>query len=145
MPEGHTRYRTRLGAACILVLPTLLLGSWALPTATPAEASFSDVIAETQGIVGGTWDVQDDPNSRGCLLPSGAAGRSTSALRIGAPSSVIAPVTAYWEGLGYTVVQLEIGPVTQLLGTTDAGQQLILRVSDRATTLQGESECRPSE
>jgi hypothetical protein len=126
------------------VLPTLLLGSWALPASSPAP-SFSAVIPETQSIVGGEWQVQDDPNSRGCILPNGTAGRTTSVLRIGEPSSAIDAVAVYWEAQGYTVQRLDIGPVTQLLATTGAGQQLIVRASDRATTLQGESECRPAE
>jgi len=125
-------------------------GSDSVPTLEQARADFYAVIDDTQELIGGEWDVQDDPNSRGCLLEDGSAGRTFSVLRLAPPSDLsvtasvtTASVTAAWEQAGYEVEQMSIGPVTQLIATSEAHEQLIFRVSDRAMTLQGESECRP--
>ncbi len=135
------------GAACILVLPTLLLGSCMTPPAeTGATADFFAVIDATQDLAGGQWDVQDDPTSRGCVLPDGTEGETFSALRISVmPAVVLNSVAAAWEDYGYSVDRESIGPVNQLVATNSTSEVLIFRVSDRAMTLQGESECQPSE
>ena len=112
------------------------------PTLDEARDTFYSAIDGTQALLTGTWAAQDDPTPRHCELQSGGQGLSFSALRIGSAGS-IADVTAAWEGWGYSVERTVVGPVIQLIGTTEAGQLLILRSSDRATTLQGESECRP--
>lgn len=134
------------GAACFLVLPFLLLGS-CMSVPPPAAVVATDifvVIDATQDLVGGEWDVRDDPNSRGCVLTNGGPGRTFSALRISSDPIVSVPsVTAAWEDFGYAVDALAIGPVTQLTGTADDGSLLIFRLSDRGMTLQGEGECEP--
>lgn len=137
-----------VGAACFLVLPVLLLGSCMrapLPAAAPVT-EFLAVIDDTQRLVGGVWENQDDPNSRGCVLADGSAGRTFSALRIAASpvNAVQSSVAASWEDLGYSVETMTVGPVIQLIGTGELGEQLIFRLSDRAMTLQGESSCSPS-
>ena len=112
------------------------------PTLTEARDAFYATIGDTEELLGGTWDVQDDPSPRHCELQSGGSGLNYSALRI-APSDTIIPVAAVWEEWGYAVQTDTIGPVDQLIGTNEAAAVLILRSSDRATTLLGESECRP--
>lgn len=143
-----------VGAACFLVLPVLLLGSCMVPahTATSPDASTlaearSDLYAaldDTQRLIGGQWSNQDDPDSRGCAIGD-SPGRTYSALRIADPvADPLSAVTAAWEGDGYSVERLEIGPVSQLTGTNAGAALLIFRLSDRAMSLQGESECRPA-
>ena len=112
------------------------------PTLTEARDAFYETIDDTEQLLGGTWDVQDDPSPRQCELQSGGSGLNYSALRI-APGDTITPVAAVWEEWGYAVQTDTIGPVDQLIGTNEAAAVLILRSSDRATTLLGESECRP--
>ena len=143
-----------VGAACFLVLPVLLLGSCMTraqadsasdaPTLAQARSDLYSTLDETQELIGGSWSNLDDPNSRGCIL-GGTAGRTFSALRtaspVGDPSSAVA---AAWEEEGYTVDSSQIGPVAQLIGTNEGAALLIFRLSDRAMTLQGESECRPA-
>jgi len=112
------------------------------PTLTEARDAFYETIDDTEQLLGGTWDVQDDPSPRQCELQSGGSGFNYSALRI-APGDTITAIAAVWEEWGYSVQADTIGPVDQLIGTNEAAAVLILRSSDRATTLLGESECRP--
>ena len=144
-----------VGAACFLVLPVLLLGSWMTqaqaatsggPSLAEARAALFAHVDDAQQIAGGSWQSQDDPDSRGCTLPDGTSGRAYSVLRIASdPSATAIPLlTGEWTGLGYEVERAEIGPVTQLIATSADGELLIFRASDRAMTLQGESECRPA-
>ena len=112
------------------------------PTLTEARDAFYETIDDTEQLLGGTWDVQDDPSPRHCELQSGGSGLNYSALRI-APADTITSVAGVWETWGYSVQADTIGPVDQLIGTNEAAEVLILRSSDRATTLLGESECRP--
>jgi hypothetical protein len=143
-----------VGAACFLVLPVLLLGSCmtqaqavtsGAPTLAEARAEFFAIVDDTERIAGGTWNNQDDPTGRGCELADGSRGRTFSALRL-APAPdlpVTEPIVDLWDDWGFSVASTEIGPVTQLVATTDAHEILIFRVSASAMTLQGESECRP--
>ena len=73
MRSGGARWIARGGgAACILVLPTLLLGSCMVqadvrasgPTLAEARDAFYATIDDTEDLLGGTWDVQDDPAPR---------------------------------------------------------------------------------
>ena len=112
------------------------------PTLAEARDAFYATIDDTEDLLGGTWDVQDDPSPRQCELQSGGSGLNYSALRI-APSDTITAIATVWEEWGYSVQTDTIGPVDQLIGTNEAAVVLILRASDRATTLMGESECRP--
>ena len=160
------------GAACFLVLPTLLLGSCMVqdqsgfapgvgagfaadaPTLEQARDDFYAVVDSTVELVGGEWENQDSATSRGCVVSFGLAGRTYSALRIApradahdpsAPgtSAILRSVTSSWTRLGFTVERTRIGPAVQLLAMSGANEQLIFRISDHAMTLQGESECRP--
>ena len=143
-----------VGAACFLVLPVLLLGSCMTraqadaaqdaPSLAEARSALYAALDETQQLIGGVWSNQDDPNSRGCILGDDT-GRTFSALRIATPiADPSSAVAAAWEDAGYTVDSTEIGPVSQLIGTNAGAALLIFRLSDRAMTLQGESECRPA-
>ena len=143
-----------VGAACFLVLPVLLLGSCTTraqaeagqdaPSLAEARSALYATLDETQELIGGVWSNLDDPNSRGCILDADV-GRTFSALRTATPvADPSAAVAAAWEEAGYTVDSTEIGPVAQLVGTNAGAALLIFRLSDRAMTLQGESECRPA-
>ena len=156
MRSGNAQGVARgVGAACFLVLPVLLLGSCVPhrlavtsggPSLTQAREEFFALIDATQQLAGGTWEVQDDPSTRGCELPDGGLGRTFSALRLAPPPTapIADPIADAWDDLGYSVARTDIGPVSQLVATGDGSEILILRVSDRAMTLQGESECRPA-
>ena len=143
-----------VGAACFLVLPVLLLGSCMTraqadaaqdaPSLAEARSALYSTLDETQELIGGVWSNLDDPDSRGCIIGDDA-GRTFSALRTAHPvADPSAAVAAAWEDAGYTVESTEIGPVSQLIGTNAGAALLIFRLSDRAMTLQGESECRPA-
>ena len=137
------------GAACFLVLPTLLLGSWITPadatgiTLEQARDSFYSTIDSTEQAAGGDWRVQDSSATLGCAVNFGQTGRAYSALRISSTvdPDALAEVTSLWTSLGYDLERTSIGPATQLVATGDGGEQLIFRTSERAMTLQGESEC----
>jgi hypothetical protein len=105
------------------------------------------VLDETQVALGGTWDNQDDPTSRGCVIPPFTEGELYPALRVGPPppdvASVVNTVTALWRSRGYSVDETPIDTVFELQATGGSGEIAILRVSPDAMTLHGESECRP--
>ncbi len=147
-----------VGAACLLVLPALLLGSCMLqpsaravtdPTALDARAALTSVLDDTQDLLGGTWDSQDDPTPRSCAVQWGLAGDAYAALRLSSSvpdSRALESVRRVWERLGYTVAFTAVGPASQLTATkglTDGF--MVFRMSDRGMTLQGESACRPAE
>ena len=150
-----------MGAACFLVLPALLLGSCMLmsdprvatsgssATAGQARDDFRAMLDDTQALIGGDWVDQDDPTPRACVVQWGLAGETYASLRLSATTPdtrLLSWVQREWERLGYDVERTEIGPASQLTGRTSIGGELvILRVSDRGVTLQGESACRPAE
>lgn len=117
-------------------------------SAEQARLHFSSVLDETQDLVGGVWENQDDPIARGCLLPVFSEGISFPALRTSDgprdPEATADEVLEAWSGWGYDVERVSIGSVIQLLGTTEQEETIIFRVNERAMTLQGESECRPA-
>lgn len=120
-------------------------------TVDEVRQDFSETLAATQELVGGTWDARDDPFPRSCA-ELGASGQQIPALRIGAPAADPAAaaeaVEAAWTGWGYTVSQTagaSMGlEVIELQAEGEAGGYLILRLSDQASTLQGESACAPT-
>lgn len=120
-------------------------------TAHEARQGFSETLAATEELVGGTWEVRDDPFPRSCAALV-ASGQQIPALRIGEPAADPAAaaqaVEAAWTGWGYTVSQtagVSMGfEVIELQAEGEVGEFLILRLSDQASTLQGESACAPT-
>jgi hypothetical protein len=128
------------------------LSGCAVPQATPvsdaeAHERFLGVLEQTQSIVGGEWQVLDDPTPRECVIPLRVTGERYPALRVGeAPvlSTIAADrVEAAWSYQGIRVTRADIGDVIEVKGETPEGELLILRVSASASTLLGEIECRP--
>ena len=120
------------------------------PTAvTDADAHdrFLGALDETQELVGGEWEVLDDPTPRECVIPLWVAGERYPALRLGdapALASVAADrVESAWNEQGMRVTRTDIGDVIEVKGETTSGELLVLRFSESASTLLGESECRP--
>jgi hypothetical protein len=117
-------------------------------TAEQARDSLYAILDATQRMLGGEFDNQDDPTARGCALALWQEGDHFPALRLGAAPAnadeVVATVSDYWDELGYELTTASLGEVLEVQGEGDLGEILILRVSDDAITLQGESECRPA-
>jgi hypothetical protein len=139
-------------------LVVVLAGSLSLVTAcAPDDASgetpegardrLYNTLDDTQGVLGGSWDNQDDPTSRGCVIPLWTDGELYPALRVGPPpinvARAVESAATLWRTLGYTVEEAEINTVVELQGSGAHGEVAILRVSSDAMTLHGESECRP--
>lgn len=118
---------------------------------TDAEARdrFIAVLDEAQRAVGGSWEVQDDPTPRECVVPLGVVGQRYPALRVGdAPPSIDGSaeiVEELWRDAGLSVQRATVGDVVEVKATSSFGELFIFRVSASASTLQGESECRPAE
>lgn len=112
-----------------------------------ARERFLTLVDEAQTIVGGDWQVRDDPTPRECVIPLWVGGERYPALRIGdapaAPSAAAERVEQAWIAAGLRVTRTDIGDVIEVKGETADGELLVLRVSASASTLLGESECRP--
>lgn len=117
---------------------------------SPVEArtELYEALDETEEIVGGAWENQDDPTARGCVIPFWVDGEMYPALRIGtAPGDASVALDAVfdaWAEWGYNVEKTLVGEVNELQARNSLDELLIFRVSDDAMTLQGESECRPN-
>jgi hypothetical protein len=116
-------------------------------TSESARDRFYGTLDEMQGVLGGRWDNQDDPTSRGCVIPLWTDGELYPALRVGTPPAdvgrAVSAAATLWRTLGYTVDEAKIDTVVELQATGAHGEVAILRVSGDAMTLHGESECRP--
>ena len=116
-------------------------------SAESARDRLYGLLDETQVVLGGTWENQDDPTSRGCVIPLFTEGEMYPALRVGTPparvAAAVASVTTLWRARGYTVDEAAIDTVREVQAEGDNGEIAILRVSAEAMTLHGESECRP--
>ena len=116
-------------------------------SAESARDRLYGLLDETQVVLGGTWENQDDPTSRGCVIPLFTEGEMYPALRVGTPparvADAVASVTTLWRTRGYTVDEAAIDTVREVQAEGDNGEIAILRVSAEAMTLHGESECRP--
>jgi len=116
-------------------------------SAESARDRLYGLLDETQVVLGGTWENQDDPTSRGCVIPLFTEGEMYPALRVGTPparvAAAVASVTTLWRTRGYTVDEAAIDTVREVQAEGDNGEIAILRVSAEAMTLHGESECRP--
>lgn len=152
-PPSTGAGRRRLVASVSVALAIVACSSGCMSagsdiTAEEARDALYDTLDETQQILGGTFDNQDDPTARGCALALWSEGNHFPALRLGAaPADTGAAVDAvsdYWTGIGYELTTATVGAVVEVQGMSDLGATLILRVSADATTLQGESACRPS-
>jgi len=142
-----------MGVVCLVTAPLLILCGCAIHpgsglTASQARVQFYSVLDDTQHAVGTeTWANLDDPTARGCVIPLLIEGRQFPGLRIGPvprnPRAIVNQVYASWTSWGYKVERSVTGPVIELQGKRAFDEILIFRVSDKAMTLQGESECRP--
>ncbi len=114
---------------------------------TEARDRFTAMLEETQRLIGGDWIVEDDPTPRECVVPLWVAGERYPALRIGdapaVPSAAVERVAEAWTADGMRVTRTDVGDVIEVKGETLDGEVLVLRVSGSASTLLGESECRP--
>ena len=143
-----------MGVVCLIATPLLILCGCAIQpgsglTASQARVQFYSVLDDTQNAVGTqTWANLDDPTARGCVIPLLIEGNQFPGLRIGPaprnPEATANQVYTSWTSWGYKVDRSVIGPVIELHGTRAIDEVLIFRVSDKAMTLQGESECRPA-
>lgn len=150
----------RTAALAVLALSLLLslpiaVGGCAVLAPTPvtdeqARDRFLAVLDDAQALVGGDWTVMDDPTPRECVIPLWVAGERLPALRVGdAPAGVAGVADAAervaqaWSTAGMRVTRTEIGEVVEVKGESTAGELIVLRVSEAASTLIGESECRP--
>jgi hypothetical protein len=148
----HSRTRRRVALALVGAVAVVALAGCAVQDPTPvtdleARDRFMTVLDEAQGLVGGDWDVRDDPTPRECVIPLWIPGERYPALRVGdAPASVAAAaerIEQAWNDAGMRVTRTDIGDVIEVKGESAEGELVVLRVSASASTLLGESECRP--
>jgi hypothetical protein len=137
-----------IAVAGVATLQGCALNNGSALSAQAARDALYAVIGSTEQAVGGTWQNQDDPTSRGCVIPLWVDGILYPALRIRTPpvrvELALAAVRVRWSSLGYSIESAEVGGATELKGTNAARELLLFRVSPQAMTLQGESECRPA-
>lgn len=135
--------------ACAIVLA--LAGCAVVPVSAGSDSEARDrflaLLDDAQELVGGDWQVRDDPTPRECVVPLWVSGERYPALRIGdapaAPSAAAERVERAWSDAGLRVTRTDVGDVIEVKGETADGELLVLRVSASASTLLGESECRP--
>jgi hypothetical protein len=142
-------YLAALVASLSMLTPTLSGCTSAETGGETAESARDRLYAdldETQRLLGGVWDIQDDPTSRGCTIAAFSEGELYPALRVGPPpgdvAAAVASVTALWRTLGYTVDEGVIDTVREVQGERGDSEIAIFRASAEAMTLHGESECR---
>lgn len=142
-----------IAVLCALALPVLSLGGCSIQpasglTASQARVQFYSALDRTQAAAGGTWDVQDDPTARGCVIPLWTEGEKFPGLRLGPaprdPQAAANAVYSSWRSAGYQVTRTRVGDVIQLQARTAGNELLLFRASTLAMTLQGESACRPA-
>lgn len=139
-----------LGAVTLLM--TALTGC-AVQSPTPvsdleARDRFLSVVDEAQAVIGGEWDVQDDPTPRECVIPLWVVGERYPVLRVGDPAASVSAaaqrIEQAWGDAGMRVTRTDIGDVIEVKGESADGELVVLRLSESASTLLGESECRPT-
>ncbi len=148
----RTSHPARVAALAAVVVLSVSMSGCAVQQATPvtdaeAHERFLAELDETQSIVGGEWEVLDDPTPRECVIPLWVTGERYPALRLG-DAPVLASIAAdrvesSWNEQGMRVTRTDIGDVIEVKGESTNGELLVLRVSESASTLLGESECRP--
>jgi hypothetical protein len=118
-------------------------------TVTQARNTLYSTLDELQEVLGGEWTNEDDPTSRGCTIPLWVDGELYPGLRTATapadPAAAIADVMRAWTTAGMEPTKTVVGTTTELQVRDVAGQLIIVRVSSKGMTLQGESECRPRE
>jgi hypothetical protein len=151
MPRGISRVITVVCAsACLLfVLSACSVAPGSGLSALEARAQFYSLLDDTQEAVGGAWENLDDGAARGCVIPIWIEGERYPGLRIGpAPQNIddtVQAVVDAWGRLGYQVERTMIGDVSEVQGRNALDELIVFRASDAAMTLQGESECRPTD
>jgi len=137
-----------VAASLLLALSGCVVQPVSSVTDEQAHQRFLTLLDDTQDLIGGQWEVRDDPTPRECVIPLWVPGTRMPALRVGeAPSSATAAaerVAEEWEALGIQVTRSDVGDVLEVKGETGDHELLVLRLSDSASTLLGESECRPA-
>ncbi len=138
----------------MLTIAAVLVGVSGCALQSPSEVTdaeardrFLAVIDETQQLVGGVWQVDDDPTPRGCTVPVWVAGERYPALRVSEDprgDGHADRVQQAWEDNGLEVDRSLVGDVVELKAESEFGEVYLFRVSEQAMTLQGESECRPA-
>lgn len=143
----------RIASVSIVALLVVALTGCAVQSPTPvtdleARDRFLAVVDEAQQVIGGDWDVQDDPTARECVIPLWVAGERYPALRVGEPAASISAaaqrIEQAWDDAGMRVTRTDIGDVVEVKGESADGELIVLRLSESASTLLGESECRPT-
>ncbi len=136
-----------LGTAVALTLTGCALAPATDVSDSEARDRFAALLDDAQRMVGGDWQVQDDPTPRECVIPLWVTGEQYPALRIGdasaAPAAAAERVEQAWVAEGIRVTRTDVGDVIEVSGETADGELIVLRVSASASTLLGESECRP--
>lgn len=144
---GARTFAGTLAAVTTLALVGCVVGPVSPGSDSDARDRFITLLDEAQRMIGGDWMVEDDPTPRECVVPLWVAGERYPALRIGdapaAPAAAAERVVQAWSAAGMTVTRTDVGDVIEVRGETSDGELLILRVSASASTLLGESECRP--
>lgn len=137
--------------AAVALATVALAGCAVVPVSSVSDSEARDrflaLLDDAQERVGGDWQVRDDPTPRECVIPLWVGGERYPALRIGdapaAPSAAAERVEQAWSAAGIRVTRTDIGDVIEVKGETPDGELIVLRVSESASTLLGESECRP--
>lgn len=153
--RGDYPERMRRRTVTTLAVAAVMIGlsGCAVQASTPvtdleARDRFLSVLDDAQQLVGGEWQTMDDPTPRACVIPIWIPGERYPALRLGdAPASVDAAadrVELAWSDAGMRVTRTAIGDVVEVKGESTEGELVVLRLSASASTLVGESECRPS-
>ena len=150
-PDCMPRHRSALVSVTLTAM-ALAVNGCALQATSPvtdqqARVRFLTLLNDAQTLIGGEWSVMDDPTPRDCVIPLGVSGERYPALRVGDPPSAVdaaaSRVEQAWQLAGITVTRTTIGEVVEVKGESGDGELIVLRVSDSASTLLGESECRP--
>ena len=148
---GRSRAATVAGVVAAGAIVLALAGCAVVPVSAGSDSEAHDrfiaLLDDAQELVGGDWQVQDDPTPRECVIPLWVSGERHPALRIGdapaAPSAAAERVERAWTEAGIRVTRTDVGDVIEVKGETADGELLVLRVNESASTLLGESECRP--
>jgi hypothetical protein len=141
--------RRAVALVASVATPILALGGCVIHEGSGRSAEDARTeLDDTEQTAGGEWENQDDPTSRGCVIPLWVEGEMYPGLRIGTPPrdipGTLDAVVHAWADWGYSVRQTRVGDVVELQGRNTVQELIVFRVSAEGMTLQGESECRPT-